>query len=356
MAPLLSICIPTWNRKKELGRLLKNISGEAKGVEGQVEVCVSNNGSTDGTKEYLESAKNAFGFPISVFNSEKNVGFDANILRAMRMGKGKWIWTMGDDDLVNAGQLKALLSSLENMEGKVCVVYPNYQYVDIVKKRSREPCENEETLKSRDTSAGHLVLSPEPFISRVIVRKDLFDAIGSRIEKFVGSVEMYMWVQRYIGLQNPQCKIRYLPEVVVINTDVLTRETRLSEQMVHAYSAHKNYLLFWSQNLLNPDFYRFPRFPLKVFTTLFFPLLHVTCERAFRREPEKIPFSRFLKTSILLGPIWYAYRTLLWLVPRGAAAGMLKLLAGGKGYGRWEGHWIQDEGEVVKGRSWLGEE
>ena len=52
---LLSICIPTWNRKERLKRLLERIASEAKGLEHEVEVCVSDNGSTDGTRDFLET-------------------------------------------------------------------------------------------------------------------------------------------------------------------------------------------------------------------------------------------------------------------------------------------------------------
>ena len=49
MPPLLTIGIPTYNRAKFLRRLLEQLRTELAGLDGQVEVLVSDNASTDDT-------------------------------------------------------------------------------------------------------------------------------------------------------------------------------------------------------------------------------------------------------------------------------------------------------------------
>jgi glycosyltransferase involved in cell wall biosynthesis len=51
----LTIFIPTFNRLEKLKKCLNCIKNDLFGYEDQVAVVVSNNASTDGTKEYLDS-------------------------------------------------------------------------------------------------------------------------------------------------------------------------------------------------------------------------------------------------------------------------------------------------------------
>jgi len=57
MKKILSVCIPTFNRAALLDTLLGNLSNELNGIQNQVEVCVSDNFSTDATNEILQKWK-----------------------------------------------------------------------------------------------------------------------------------------------------------------------------------------------------------------------------------------------------------------------------------------------------------
>ena len=60
----LSICIPTYNRKRNLSELL-DVLAEIRGMA-DIEVIVSDNASTDGTKEYMEDLVKKKKFKICV--------------------------------------------------------------------------------------------------------------------------------------------------------------------------------------------------------------------------------------------------------------------------------------------------
>ena len=55
--PLLSICIPTYNRSKSLRICLLSILSQTKGYEEDVEVVVSDNCSDDDTMQVVEWAR-----------------------------------------------------------------------------------------------------------------------------------------------------------------------------------------------------------------------------------------------------------------------------------------------------------
>src|SRR3989338_985215 len=115
LAPLLSICIPTFNRVAALEHLLGCLLGEMKGKEGKVEICISDNGSTDGTQEIISKWKAKL--PIGARKNQKNLGYDINAIRALQMARGRYAWYVGDDDLVEPGSVSRLLSDIEKAQG-----------------------------------------------------------------------------------------------------------------------------------------------------------------------------------------------------------------------------------------------
>lgn len=97
--PLLSICIPTYNRKKYLQETLDSIFSQDWFNEENIEIVISDNASTDGTRDfiqrYLFEHKN-----IYYHRNEENIGADRNVLQAIQMGNGMYIWWITDDDII----------------------------------------------------------------------------------------------------------------------------------------------------------------------------------------------------------------------------------------------------------------
>lgn len=109
--PTLSICIPTYNRCKELERSILNTIEILRMLpEHKIEIVVSDNGSTDETKKILLNIQHVNNDiqTIFVFN-EKNLGFDSNYLQTIKNATGKYVWVVGDDDLFDLKALKDIL-------------------------------------------------------------------------------------------------------------------------------------------------------------------------------------------------------------------------------------------------------
>lgn len=108
--PLLSICIPTFNRVSLLEQLLVALLPQAE--MHQVEVCISDNNSSDGTAEFLNEIAGAFACLRFVVNSQ-NIGLDRNMLAVIAMGTGQYIYPLGDDDFLPTGSLHEILLEIE---------------------------------------------------------------------------------------------------------------------------------------------------------------------------------------------------------------------------------------------------
>lgn len=99
MKPTISICIPTFNRKEFLLECLQSITFQFKNktIMKKVEIIISDNASTDGTKKLVLKYKKKFN-NIYYFRNNKNIGGIKNAIKAAKYAKGDYIWFFSDDD------------------------------------------------------------------------------------------------------------------------------------------------------------------------------------------------------------------------------------------------------------------
>lgn len=120
--PILSLCIPTYNRKEKLARLVNGVLENIDKAAGKIEICISDNASTDGTGEFLnEFISNKH---IKILKHSVNKGFDHNYVSVFAMATGKYVWIMGDDDTIMDNGLEKMLHLLQ-------IESPDYVYVHI---------------------------------------------------------------------------------------------------------------------------------------------------------------------------------------------------------------------------------
>jgi len=113
--PILSFAIPTWNRAEELEECLKNIVAEIQRSNANVEIFVSDNGSTDSTPQVLEKYSQKYNF-IRYSRNEHNLGFDLNLINAIENSRGKYVWTFSDDDIIAEGSINKIIDVINKYD------------------------------------------------------------------------------------------------------------------------------------------------------------------------------------------------------------------------------------------------
>ncbi len=113
---LLSICIPThdgrgWTLREAIDSVLPQIVGK---LEGKVQICVSDNGSQDGTNELLEQYLREYPHYLKVYRFPQDVGGRLNILNAAKMADGDTLWLLGSDDALEQNAVETALSYLSS--------------------------------------------------------------------------------------------------------------------------------------------------------------------------------------------------------------------------------------------------
>ncbi len=103
--PLLSICIPTYNRSAMLGEALTELC--AINWPFEVEVVVSDNASTDDTPKVLSS------FPVRSFRQHATLDAIENYFAAIRAARGEFAFYLADDDAVIPGALARAVGEMQ---------------------------------------------------------------------------------------------------------------------------------------------------------------------------------------------------------------------------------------------------
>jgi abequosyltransferase len=108
MQPLLSICIPTFNRGAFLLQTLESISSQ---ISAEVEVVVSDNASEDNTRQIVEQFRERIP-QLTYFCWPENMGADRNFLNVVELAHGEFCWLMGSDDIVEPEAIETLLLNI----------------------------------------------------------------------------------------------------------------------------------------------------------------------------------------------------------------------------------------------------
>lgn len=112
-APLLTIAVPTYNRREALARNLDRAVEEVlRSGRGDVRIAVSDNGSRDGTAELLDAYRRRHPF-LSAHSNPCNMGFEWNMAKLLRTCGSEYLWVMGDDDWCLPGSLGHVLEAIE---------------------------------------------------------------------------------------------------------------------------------------------------------------------------------------------------------------------------------------------------
>ena len=94
--PLVSIFVISYNGKDFLRQAIESFLAQ---TYGNIEICVSDDGSTDGTREILLEYKTQLGERFKYNINEKNLGITKNSNKCLELCNGEYIAYCGGDDL-----------------------------------------------------------------------------------------------------------------------------------------------------------------------------------------------------------------------------------------------------------------
>jgi len=124
---LISICIPAYNRPKELYRLLSSIdSDEQQKIE--IIICEDKSPKREQISQIVNKYISESNYKIKYFENEFNLGYDKNLRELISKASGDFIVFMGDDDTFIPNALDKLIKFLES-NNSLGYMLKSHQYI-----------------------------------------------------------------------------------------------------------------------------------------------------------------------------------------------------------------------------------
>ena len=171
----ISICIPTYNRSQHLSNCLHSIIHSQNYIKQNVEICVSDNSSSDDTESVVKNAQKET--EIKYKKNKKNLGIPRNFLNVVDMAEGEFVWLFGDDDLLMPDGLEKL-NKLIKVNQDVDFFYVNsYHLTTEYVFKHKQPFNSVDLPKNMEKFSSYENTGTLPFMD--LIRPEVsFDFLG----------------------------------------------------------------------------------------------------------------------------------------------------------------------------------
>ena len=178
--PLVSVVIPTHNRKEILTRLIRSLF-ESNYPKDKLEIIVVDDASTDGTYEHIKRL-----FPqVKVIRNDKEKLLAESRNVGVRASKGKYVFLIDDDNVVDKNSIKELVEFMEK-NPEVGVAGPIMYFL---RDSTRIWCAGVKRsywttvtkligFNTRDNGQYREPYESEDFPNAFMIRKEIFEKIG----------------------------------------------------------------------------------------------------------------------------------------------------------------------------------
>lgn len=231
MMKKLAICIPNYNRAKELNRLLKTVAEQivSNKLHESVEVCVSDDCSTENIQNVIEEVRVHYPeVSLNFHANECNMGMDYNFLNCVQISDAEYCWIIGNDDLPEENGLRSVLRNLDDGHGEVDILVCPFDVYDANNRvlRSVYPlrnvgseCLSFNTINNNEyfnllekVNDGNALFC---FLSNVVFKREAWIRHG---DMFSGKMHS-IFIQMYMNLQTVKegAVYKYVPDKFIRN-------------------------------------------------------------------------------------------------------------------------------------------
>lgn len=234
---ILSICIPNYNRKKELIRLLYGIINQIRegNLEKEVSICISDDCSSDDPKQSIDQiCRDEIDIDIRFRRNECNQGMDRNFLDSVLMSDSEYCWLIGNDDLLEEqGILKAVELLKDNKDIDLLVspfdIYDeNNNYISTIWPLAdkRPTIYKTYDSNSRDGLLMKIIHNSGifGFLSNVIIRRENWIKRKDYYVDKIGSI----FIQMYLNIDTVISGCRYLYTDIKLIRNYPDKETNMT--------------------------------------------------------------------------------------------------------------------------------
>lgn len=184
---LLSICMLTYNQADDIERLLTSLASQ---VTDDVEIVIRDDSTNDDTETIVKRFSQTH--PIRYYRGNKE-GIDRTIIFLTGVARGKFVWWMGDDDVVPGGV--AMVIDVIKLSTDVTFIWANYRLINGKKLAIDFPVDRFFDSRDQLLELGGAALG---FISSTIINRDLALAGIERSHIYIGSAFVNLYLTLFV--------------------------------------------------------------------------------------------------------------------------------------------------------------
>ena len=189
--PLVSICIPTYNRAQFIEKAIESALNQ---TYSNIEVIVVDNASTDNTKSDL----NKYTDPrLKYVKNKHNIGMFANFNRCLELANGEYIQLLHSDDYIDNDFIEKCITFLESHKN-VCLTFTPARMLEnekIIEVYHLENFDNDHIFHAPDGFIKLLSLGNYISCPSAILRSTIVDKIGPFDLEFPYGGDYYQWLK-----------------------------------------------------------------------------------------------------------------------------------------------------------------
>ena len=200
--PLVSICIPTYNRAGMIGKAIQSALDQS---YPNIEVIVVDNASTDDTRSVVASYGDK---RLSYIRNERNLGLFGNFNRCVEVARGEYVHILHSDDYINP-DFTALCMAFFFAHPSVVMTSTRANIVNNGTE-SPIPCSDTDFVLAAPEGFRQL-LAARSFIAcpSVMIRRDVYQKLGLYSLEYPYSSDYYQYLKiariHDIGFVNGAC-------------------------------------------------------------------------------------------------------------------------------------------------------
>jgi GT2 family glycosyltransferase/glycosyltransferase involved in cell wall biosynthesis/peptidoglycan hydrolase CwlO-like protein len=224
--PLTSIIIPVFNQMNYTKQCIDRIRNN---TAKPFQIIIVNNGSTDGTKEYLDSLQSSE-FKIQHLN--ENTGFVNACNQGAKIASGEYLVFLNNDTLPEGGWLEALISAMENFPNVGAVgaklVYPDgkLQEAGSLVFSDSTPWNYGKGDDPEKPQYNYIRETPYSSAACLLIPRKLFEQIGGFDKRY--SPAYWEDVDLAFEVRKRGLKVIYQPAARIIHFEGITGGTNLN--------------------------------------------------------------------------------------------------------------------------------
>jgi len=193
--PVLSICIPAYNRPKWLRRAILSILKTPATQQVKVEIVVSDDSTITGCKQLVEQLLKQWQGDWQYQQNSPSLGMAANWNQSIRMATGQYVLVLHDDDYLEPDAVSHMLRAISDSNGASALLFGVNIVTETQRIRKRQIASDKQYLDS--ISALELLLTDSSFIRfpGIVVKTCVFEKVGYFDESIGEVADIHMWVR-----------------------------------------------------------------------------------------------------------------------------------------------------------------